>query len=179
MFLPSTFNSKASLEGLILGRGAGCTISSWEEADHKRSDHMEICFTCTDTVSAVHAWTCVQTQISLLSASKGASRAGCAPGSMLQRLRRSTRSTLLRSCARVIIYMCWHKVITNGAEHHAQSLQAVPEEALGGTEQSALSVYQTSDFLPPQSSPSSQGSRGASVTPSILSSCLCQHDPGL
>lgn len=113
---------------------------------------MQICFTCTDTVSAVHAWTCVQTQISSLSASKGASRAGCAPGSTLQQLR-SAHSILLRSCARVIIYMCWHKVITNGAEHHAQSLQAVPEEAMGGTEQSALSVYQTSDFLPPQNSP--------------------------
>lgn len=96
---------------------------------------------------------CASTDLLLLSASKGASRAGCAPGSMLRRLQRTAHSTLLRSYARIIIYMCWHKVITNGAEQHAQPLQAVPEETLGGTEQSALSVYQIPHFLPPQSFP--------------------------
>lgn len=99
------------------------------------------------------ACSCANTDLLLLSASKGASRAGCAPGSMLRRLHRTAHSTLLRSCARIIIYMCWYKVITNGAEHHAQPLQAVLEETLGGTEQSALSVYQTPHFLPRQSFP--------------------------
>ena len=128
----------------------------------------------------------VRTQISslLVSASKGASRAGCAPGSMLQRLRRTAHSTLLGSCARIIIYMCWHKVITNGAEHHAQPLQAVPEETLGVTKRSALSMYQSPDFLPPQSFPLLPGERlfhgrGVSVPAFAPSSCLCQHIPGL
>lgn len=120
----------------------------------------------------------------MVSASKAASGAGCAAGSMLQRLRRTAHSTLPGSCARIIIYMCWHKVITNGAEHHAQPLQAVPEETLGVTKQSALSVYQTPDFLPPQSFPLFPGEqllhgRGVSVPPFAPSSCLCQHIPGL
>ena len=147
-------------------------------------------FTCTDTrsfQSAVDGRTVhVRTQIPslLVSASEGASRAGCAPGSLLHRLRRTAHSTLLGSCARIIIYMCWHKVITNGAEHRAQPLQAVPEETLGVTKQSALSVHQTPDFLPPQSFPLLPGERlfhgrGVSVTSFAPSSCLCWDTPGL
>lgn len=94
-----------------------------------------------------------QTSSLVVSASTGASRAGCALGSMLQRLRRTAHSTQLGNGARIIIYMCWHKVITNGAEHHAQPLQAVPEETLGVTKQSACSMYRTPDFLPPQAFP--------------------------
>lgn len=127
----------------------------------------------------------VRTQISSLpvSTSKGARGAGCAPGSMLQRLSRTAHSTPLGSCARIIIYMCWHKVITNGAEHHAQPLRAVPEETLGVTKQSALSMYRTSDLLPPQSFPLLPGEQllhGRGVCPPFApSSCLCQHIPGL
>lgn len=124
----------------------------------------------------------MQTQISLLlvSASKGAGRAGCAVGSMLQGLRRTAHSTGLGGCARISIYMCWHKVITNGAEHHAQPLQAVPEETLGVTKQSALSVYQTPDFFS-LLLPREQlfHGRGVSVPPFAPSSCLCQHSPRL
>lgn len=64
-------------------------------------------------------------------------------GSVLHWLRRAAHSSLLGTCARIIIYMCWHKVIANGAEHHARPLRAVAGDALGVTKQSTLSMYQT------------------------------------
>lgn len=82
-------------------------------------------------------------------------------GSALHWLQRAAHSSLLGNCARIIIYMCWHKVIANGAEHHARPLQAVAEDTLRVTKQSTLSMSQTRFSPTPVLLPPATGAAGS------------------